>query len=274
MTSSRISTIARAVVYPRSEEKLIQLISRLSDIDANYIVLGRMSNILVKDGKYDGIIIKTTGVDGNCIVENEITFSCGSGIVKTIKQMAQKNLGGMEGLVGIPGTIGGLVKQNAGAFGYETSDRFKCATCYMPNTRSICNFTKEDMDFSYRDSKLCHTNAILLNATFELLEKNYNDIIGEMSNYKFQRSQMQPLKEPSLGSVFKRYNGISAGYYIDMAGLKGHYIGDACVSTKHAGFIVNKGGATATDYFKLIEYVKEKVYSVFKIELEEEIEII
>ena len=180
----------------------------------------------------------------------------------------------MEGLFGIPGTVGGMVRQNAGAFGYEISDRFKCATCYHPYTQSISNYSKDDMQFSYRDSILRNNSAILLNATFELIEKKRNDILAEIAEYKERRVTTQPLEYPSLGSIFKRYNGISAGYYIDRAGLKGHCIGGACVSSKHAGFIVNKGGATAEDYLKLIEYVKDKVYSVFGIELEEEIEVI
>lgn len=274
LTSSRISALARAVVYPRSEEKLIELISKLNAIDTKYILLGRMSNVLISENKYDGAIIITTKINGKTLAENRVTFSCGASIGGTVKKMAIDNLGGMEGIVGIPGTVGGMVKQNAGAFGYEISDRLVGATCYLPTARSILTFTKKDMDFGYRDSKLRHTNAILLNATFELLEKKYNDIIEEISEYKTRRLATQPICNPSLGSVFKRYNNQSAGYYIDRAGLKGYSIGGACISTKHAGFIVNMGGATAADYLKLIEYTKEKVYSVFGIELEEEIEII
>ena len=114
----------------------------------------------------------------------------------------------------------------------------------------------------------------MIKATFELIHKKYDDIIEEIADYKNRRLTSQPLEYPSIGSVFKRHNGISAGFYIDKAGLKGYKIGGACVSKKHAGFIINEGGATAQDYLKLIDYVKERVFTEFSIELEEEIEII
>lgn len=274
LTSSRISAVARAVAYPNSEENLVELINRLNDIDAKYVVVGRMTNVLIRDGKYNGVIIRTTKIRKSNVAENTVTFSCGSGIAGIVQKLAIRNLGGMEGIIGIPGSVGGMVKQNAGAFGYEISDRFKSCTCYIPTTQSICDFNKEDMNFSYRNSKICHINAIILSATFELIEKRHKDIVEEIADYKVKRRTTQPIEEPSLGSVFKRYNGISAGYYIDMSGLKGYSIGGACVSTKHAGFIINKEGATAKDYLKLIEYIKNKVYSIFKIELQEEIDII
>lgn len=274
LTSSRITTVARAIAYPEKEEQLVEIIYGLNDIGAKHIVLGKMSNVLVKNGKYDGVIINTSKIDKYNVAENELVLSCGANLGVSARKIADLNLGGLEGLVGIPGTVGGMVRQNAGAFGYEISDRFKCATCYDPFSQSIVSLSKDDMNFSYRDSVLVHKGLILINATFELISKRYNDIALEIADYKIRRLKTQPIDKPSLGSVFKRYNDVSAGYYIDKAGLKGYSIGDACVSCKHAGFIINKGGASATDFLSLIEFVKEKVFREFHIELEEEIEII
>ena len=274
LTSSRISSVARAIAYPESEEKLVDLISRLNDINAKYIVLGKMSNVLIKNGKYDGVIINTHKINRYNLAESTLTLSCGANLSRIAQKMATLDLGGMEGLIGIPGTVGGMVRQNAGAFGYEISDRFKYAICYLPTTQNTVKLFKDDMQFAYRDSILAHAKATLINATFELIPKRYDDIVDEIESYRIKRLETQPITMPSLGCVFKRYNGVSAGYYIDKAGLKGCSVGGACVSHKHAGFIVNNGCATATDFLSLIEYVKERVFHEFNIELEKEIEII
>ena len=273
-TSSRISSVARAIAYPESEEKLVDLISRLNDIGAKHIVLGKMSNVLIKNGKYDGVIVKTHKINKYNLAENILTLSCGASLSGATQKMVAFDLGGMEGLIGIPGTVGGMVRQNAGAFGYEIADRFKYAICYLTTTQNTVKLSKDDMQFAYRDSILAHARATLISATFELIPKRRDDVVDEINVYRIKRLETQPVTKPSLGCVFKRYNGVSAGYYIDKAGLKGCSVGGACVSRKHAGFIVNNGGATATDYLSLIEYVKERVFHEFNIELEEEIEII
>ena len=184
------------------------------------------------------------------------------------------DMGGLEGLFGIPGTVGGMVRQNAGAFGYEVKDRFVLARCYFPDTGDIAELSPRDMEFTYRGSILSRKGAILLCATFDFIYKKRDEILREIREYRDKRLLTQPLDKPSLGSVFKRHQGVGAGYYIDKLGLKGFSIGGACVSDKHAGFIINTGGATADDYLKLVDYVKSAVYSAFGIELEEEIEII
>ena len=246
----------------------------MNEVGTRYVVLGRMSNILFKDTFFNGVVVKTTKINGYTKAENAITASCGSSLSMFMRKLAELDLGGMEGLIGIPGTLGGMIKQNAGAFGYEMSDRFICATCFIPSEGKVRVFSKDDMRFSYRKSALCEEHAVLIKATLGLIHKKYAEIIEEISEYKNRRLSSQPLEYPSLGSVFKRHNGISAGYYIDKAGLKGYRIGGACVSQKHAGFIINNSGATAQDYLRLIEHVKKRVFSEFSIELEEEIEII
>lgn len=274
MSSVRISTVARTVAYPDSEEKLIAIVKTLKEADVPYIVIGGMSNVLFKKGVYDGVMIKTAKINTNYMAENKLVLSCGMKLGRVIRRLAEKNLGGMEGLCGIPGTVGGMVKQNAGAFGYEVADRFTEAVCYYAETNRTRTMSKADMEFSYRDSVLKRRKLIILSATFEPIQKAREQILTEIDSYKKHRLLTQPTEYPSLGSTFKRHLGIGAGYYIDKAGLKGYSVGGARVSEKHAGFIVNVGGATADDYLKLIDCIKQRVYAVFGIELEEEVEII
>lgn len=274
LTSVGISALVRAVAYPDSEEKLVTLINTLNENEIPFFVVGRMSNVLIKDHRYNGILIKTTKITCKSVAENRVTLSCGALLGKTVMEMSERELGGLEGLFGIPGTLGGMVRQNAGAFGYEMSDRFIEAQCYLPKTRTFKKYTKDEMRFSYRDSAIQSDGAVLLNATLEFVPKRREDILLKIREYREKRLSTQPLEYPSLGSAFKRYRGVSAGYYIDKAGLKGYTVGGACVSEKHAGFIVNIGGATADDYIRLTEHVKERVYAEFGIELEEEIQVI
>ena len=274
LSSVRIVAIARAVAYPDTPEKLVSLISELDKNGIPFVVVGRMSNVLFKDRCYDGVLIKTTEIKNKIRAEEQIEVFCGNTVTDITRCGAEVDFGGFEGLFGIPGTIGGMIRQNAGAFSYEISERFINATCYLVRERSLRKFTKEEMRFAYRESVLKDKNIILLGATLSFLPKERDKIYAEIREYAKRRRDSQPIELPSLGSTFKRCNGLSAGYYIDAAGLKGYSIGGAQVSVKHAGFIVNQGGATAEDYIKLIHCIKSKVYAAFGVELEEEIEII
>ena len=233
-----------------------------------------MTNLLVKDGVYDGVIIKTDKLQTKSLAESTISVSCGAKMGTVIHCMARQGLGGMEGLAGIPGTVGGMVRQNAGAFGYEVADRFVSAECYLPNVKRLVTLSRDDMCFAYRRSALTSSDAVLISATFRLSPAPPEIILARIKELGEKRRASQPLEYPSLGSTFKRYNGQSAGFYIDRSGLKGARIGGAEVSEKHAGFIINVGGATADDFLKLIDLIKSRVYSAFGIELENEIEII
>ena len=274
MSTVKIHSIARAVAYPDSEASLIGLIEELGKSDIPFFVVGRMSNVLAKSKIYNGVLIKTTKIKNKTKAETHIKLSCGCSLAPFVREMADFDLGGFEGLLGIPGTVGGMVRQNAGAYGYEISDRFVSAECYVKSTRSIVQMSKKDMHFTYRDSALTNKDLVLLNATFSFLPKAREDIFSEISEYARKRKSSQPIEFPSLGCTFKRCSGIGAGYYIDRAGLKGYSVGGARFSEKHAGFIINTGDATADEYLQLLEYAKEKVYSTFGINLEEEIEII
>jgi UDP-N-acetylmuramate dehydrogenase len=269
-----IPTFARSIAYPDSEEQLVRLIELLDEKSIPFIIVGRMSNLLFKNRLYDGILIRTAEIDGKCVAEDLATLSCGASLRHVSASMAEQNLGGLEGLWDIPGTVGGMLRQNAGAFGYETSDRFVDAVCYLKKERAIRKLDKTKMLFSYRDSILSDKNFVLLNATFKFIPKSRCEILDEVNAYRMKRRQTQPIGKPSLGCVFKRYGGVGAGYYIDRAGLKGYSIGGVAISRKHAGFFINIGGATSDDFIRLVDYVKGAVYSQFGIELEEEIEIV
>ena len=237
-------------------------------------LIGGMSNLLIRDGVYHGVVIKTDKISAISRAENVISCSCGIKMSHVIRSMASLGFGGMEGLFGIPGTVGGMVRQNAGAFGDEISERFVSALCYYPTEGKILSLCKDDMRFAYRSSALSESSAVLVSATFDFLPMPKEAVLGKIRDFQATRREKQPLEYPSLGSTFKRYGGKSAGYYIDRSGLKGLSMGGAQISEKHAGFIINRGSATAYDYLKLIDTAKEKVCADFGIELEEEIEII
>ena len=274
MSPMRISTFARVIVYPTEERKLIDVLSYLSKQGIPYIVVGGMSNVLFKCGRFDGVVVKTTKFATNNEAENITELSSGVHLGGVIRRMSHRGLGGLEGLCGIPGTVGGMVKQNAGAFGYETADRLLWAKCYSISDGQVHILSNREMQFSYRKSILDCKDLILISAAFEFIPGHKADIIESLNSYRARRSSTQPTNCPSLGSTFKRVNGVSAGYYIDKAGLKGYTIGGAQISSKHAGFVINTGGATADDVLRIIDYAKSRVYDSFGIELEEEIEII
>ncbi len=274
LTSIKINTVAKAILFPDSLEKLISSLNILCDMQIPFVVVGRMSNVLFSDRTYNGVIVVTTKLRGYSLAENKVDVLCGECPGKMALGIAKSNLGGFEGIVGIPGTLGGMLRSNAGAYGSEISDRFFAACIYDLKAREVHIYSKADMQFSYRTSILKDRAYVLLSAVFEPVEKSYNEIISTVSYNSEQRKRSQPTLLPSLGSVFKKCNGVSAGYYIDRLGLKGYSIGDAQISEKHAGFIINRGNATAADIISLVEFIKTRVNDAFGIELEEEIEII
>ena len=273
-SSIKIGAVARAVIYPDKTEKLIDVLKVIKKISLPYIVLGNMSNILFKDEIYNGVVVKTQKIKRKYLAEDKIKLECGCTLPAMARQISEYDLGGFEGLLGIPGTVGGMIRQNAGAFGYEISDR--CISCSVYDTErdEVLEISRENMGFGYRTSMLNDKRFILLSASLAPIPKPRAHIIEEFNAYVALRRQAQPTNRPSLGSVFKRVNGIGAGYYIDKLGLKGFLVGGAQVSTKHAGFIVNTGFATAKDVLALIDIIKSRAYNELGIALEEEIEII
>ena len=275
MSSVGISTVARAVAYPDSEQRLVTLVGQLIKNEIPFCTLGRMSNVLFKNDVYDGVIIKTTKIKGKTRAENKITLACGESLCSAIAHMARFDMGGLEGLFGIPGSVGGMVRQNAGAFGYEIGERVLSVECYDIEKGEIITLLADNIRFSYRHSSFKNNGLVILSARFLFSQSDEFAVRNEMERCRKSRFLSQPIDKPSLGSTFKgSKEGIPASKLIDDCGLKGYSVGGAQISTKHAGFIINRGDATTKDYVDLSDYAADRVYEKYKIRLEREIEII
>ena len=273
-TYIKIDTLARLVIYPEDENEFTDVLDCLNRTEIPYRVLGRLSNVLFREFYYDGVIVKTDKIDSVDIKENLLTLGCGCFFPTVVKRIAEEDLGGFEGLSGIPGSVGGMIKQNAGAFGYRISDRLMECTAYDVANSRLTALDSADLHFGYRTSVIGDEKYVVISAKFKAESMIKQEIYSMINEYSGIRRSAQPINEPSLGSVFKRFDGIGAGYFIDRLGLKGFSLGDAMISTKHAGFIVNGGNARSSDVLKLIDYIKTRVLAEFGITLEEEIEII
>ncbi len=271
----KIGGRATVVAYPDNQSKLICLVNFLDNIKIKHKIVGRMSNILFRDENYDGFVIRTDRINTLFIDGNVLMVSCGMALPCLSRILCDAGLSGIEGLSGIPGSVGGAIIGNAGAFGCEIGDRVLDVTCYDKTSKEIISMSSEQADFSYRHSMLKQDNLIVLSARLFLVESDSLSIKSEMDRCLKKRRQTQPTTLPSLGSSFKRPDeSISASKLIDECGLKGYSVGGAQVSQKHAGFIVNTGDATAKDYINLMDYVKHRVFDKFNISLESEVEII
>jgi len=269
-----IGAMARYFVIPTGIDELVELLRFLNAASVKHRVIGRLSNLLICGDLYDGVIVSTAELARKYAAENVFTAECGCSMPSLMMYAASLGYGGAEPLATIPGSVGGCVAGNAGAFGVECSDVLKSAEIYFPDRDARAVLGMRDMQFSYRDSLLKHERAVLLGASFRLTESTQATVMSAISSIRSLRRLSQPIGARSLGSVFKRVGEIGAGYYIDRAGLKGCSVGGASVSDVHAGFIVNTGGATSRDVLMLIEIIKEKVFSEFSVRLEEEIEIL
>ena len=265
---------AAFLVTPDSEEKVKELIRFFKENEiANYII-GNGSNLLVRDEGFDGVILEIGSKLSEVVVnENKITAQAGALLSKTANQAYKSGLSGMEFASGIPGSVGGGVAMDAGAYGGELKDIVETVTMCDENGEEI-TLTVDEMDFSYRHSIVQDKNYIVLSATFALTPGEPEKILETMNDLNQRRRDKQPLEYPSAGSTFKRPEGYFAGKLIQDAGLKGYSVGGACVSEKHSGFIINKGGATATDIITLIGDVQKIVKEKFGVELEPEVKIL
>jgi len=237
-------------------------------------IIGNGSNVLVKDNGIRGIVIKLNFKDMAMI--DEETFNVGAGVqlILLAREAFQRLLTGLEFASGIPGTIGGAIKMNAGAYGGQMSD-IVVTTTYLDENMELKTINNEEHNFRYRKSIFAENEKyIIISSIIKLKKGKLEDIKKAMFENTNSRIEKQPINYPSAGSTFKRGEGYIAAKLIDDAGLKGYNIGDAYVSEKHAGFIVNKGNATAKDICSLIEHIKKVVYEKFKVELELEIKIL
>lgn len=238
---------------------------------ADYTVIGNGSNILVSDAGYEGLIIDTTGMNEIRVDGDIISADVGVMLGKIAATALNNSLEGLEFASGIPGSLGGALCMNAGAYGGEMKDVVKTVTVYDCDTSEVITLDNEAMDFGYRHSVIKDKPYIALSATIGLHPGNHDEIEAKMKDYNGRRRDKQPLEYPSAGSTFKRPEGFYAGALIQESGLKGYSVGDAAVSDKHAGFVINKGKATSTDIYRLICEIREKVYADTGVRLEPEV---
>ena len=272
--SFKVGGPADFLVKPKNEEQIKKLITLLKSENIPYIVVGNGSNLLVKDGGIRGVVIKISDNFNNFELKDKTVFAQSGALLSLMgRAVLNNNLTGFEFAAGIPGTLGGAIAMNAGAYGGEMKDIIKSVRL-MDEEGNIFELKNEEMEFGYRKSILSKKDYIVLSAVFELQEGNYDEIKNYMRELTKSRVTKQPLNLPSAGSTFKRPEGHFAAKLIEDSGLKGLTLGKAQVSDKHAGFVVNLGNAKAKDILDLIDVVKSTVYSKFGVMLEEEVKIL
>lgn len=273
-TSFHIGGPAVAMAFPKSSKELARILEVSALLDKKYRILGAGTNVLAPDDGLDSIVIcLKDSLDGmEQIDETHIRVAAGVTMSRAAVFAAGLGLGGMEFAHGIPGTVGGGIYMNAGAYNGEISQICASVDVMYPDGKSI-TYTGDQMDFSYRHSRLEEDGGIVVSAIFALEKKPIPSIKAQMQDLLRRRKASQPLDLPSAGSAFKRPVGGYAAALIDQAGLKGFRIGDAAVSEKHAGFVVNLGNATANDVQQLLKQVSDNVYAKSSIRLEPEMRI-
>ncbi len=273
-TTFRIGGPCDVMVLPESIDDIKDVVLYCKNENVDFKVMGNGSNLLVRDGGVRGIVIKIS--DNFCFVTetNTVLRAQAGALLSTVAHKAMnKSLSGLEFAAGIPGTVGGGVMMNAGAYGGELKDVLMYSV-YMDTNGEIVRIGKEEHKFGYRKSIFSGSNYIILESTFNLEKGVRSEVKAKMADFNKRRSEKQPLAIPNAGSAFKRPEGFYAGALIEQCHLKGCRFGGASVSEKHAGFIVNDKGATARDVEQLLEYIMETVYNKTGVRLEPEIRII
>lgn len=273
-TSFKVGGNARYLVRPKSIGEIVFTVSCCKEHNINYFIMGKGSNLIVSDDGYDGVIIKLGEYFNEVLVEEDTLWAQSGALMSIVAAKALQNtLGGLEFASGIPGTVGGAVTMNAGAYGGEMSQITESVKV-MDEKGSILQLNRKELDFGYRQSIFQKSPYLILEVEMKLDKGSYEDIRNTMKEMTEKRMQKQPLNFPSAGSVFKRPEGHFAGKLIEDAGLKGLSVGGARVSPLHAGFIINEGNATAQDIINLIAIVKNTVYEKFGVMLQQEVKIL
>ena len=262
------------VVYPKSEDELISTALCCIENGVRYTVLGCCSNVLISDNGYNGVLILTQFINSVTVEDETVKAQCGATLISVCKAALKNSLSGVEFAYGIPGSVGGAVFMNAGAYNGEIKDVVTTVRAYSVKDGKIIELNNEECGFCYRKSLFADTNYIILSAELKLKKADKNDIKATMDDLLGRRKAKQPLNYPSAGSAFKRYPGRYTGQMIDEAGLKGYSVGGAQVSEKHAGFIINKGGATAQDVKELIDHIQKVIQEREGVLIEPEIRVI
>lgn len=270
-TSFHIGGPADLLATPSSEGELAALLAKAAEAGVPVTVVGNGSNLLVRDKGIRGLVIKLGNPMGSIAVDgNVVTFGSGVSLAMASKKAASLGLSGMEFAVGIPGTIGGAVYMNAGAYDGEMSKVVRSVRV-MDMHGTVEELSAAQLDFAYRHTALMGSGKLVTAVTVELVPADEQAIAAKMADFSERRTSKQPLELPSAGSMFKRPPGYFAGTLIEQTGLKGYTVGGAQVSQKHAGFVVNIGGATAADVLQLIADVQAKVQAAHGVHLEPEV---
>ena len=270
-TTFKIGGPAQYYVTPESVTQIQEVVSLCRDMNIPLHVIGNGSNILVGDDGVDGVVLALFNTFSDYeIKDNVITAQAGMSLIKLAVIALREGLTGLEFASGIPGSVGGAVYMNAGAYDGQMKDVVTSVTV-LDEAGNIRILSRDELDMGYRTSAVAKHNMIVLQVIIELKAGNKEQIKDRMNQLSELRKQKQPLEYPSAGSTFKRPEGYFAGKLIADAGLKGYSIGGAAVSEKHAGFVVNMGGATAKDVVELTDYIKKRIMEQFGVTLELEV---
>ena len=274
-TSFKTGGNADLFIIPASVDSLSQIIKKCKALNIKPFVMGNGSNLLVTDSGYKGVMIKIGSNLSSMKMLDENTIECESGVMmKALCNFALDNsLSGLEFAFGIPGNLGGAVYMNAGAYGGEMKDVLYSCT-HIDSDGNIGTLTKDQLDLGYRRSAYTDNGYTIISATLKLQKGDKTEIKEAMNDKLRRRKEKQPLEFPSAGSTFKRPEGYFAGALIEDCQLKGYTIGGAQVSEKHAGFVINRGGATSTDILNLIKHIQDTVFEKHGVKLETEVKII
>ncbi len=277
-TSLRVGGNADVLAFPQDEGDLRKILQFAGERDIPYYILGRGTNVVVRDGGLRGIVISLCrGFKEMTIIGREgeellVSAGAGANLKSLVQFTRERNLTGLEALSGIPGTVGGALAMNAGAFGSEMADVLR-SVAMMDETGATTVKQREELKFSYRNLDL-PKGSIILRGILGLRKASEGEIAAKLKDVQRLRSQSQPWNVPTAGSIFRNPEGTAAGKLIDELGLKGHRIGDARISEKHANFIVNEGGATAAEVLALMAFVRNEVYEKRGVQLIPEVHII
>lgn len=272
-TYTKLGGKADFFVTPDSYTDVENIVKFCKESQIPLTLLGNGSNLIVRDGGIRGVVLSLKNLNKIEIYNHSITAQSGAAIIDTSRKALEAHLTGLEFACGIPGTVGGAIFMNAGAYGGEIKDVLDHCIV-IDRDGQIVRREASELDLAYRYSNISKNGDIVLEVTFNLQPGKYEDIKAIMDDLTYKRESKQPLEYPSCGSVFKRPPGYFAGKLIQDSNLQGTRIGGAEVSKKHAGFIVNVDNATATEYISLIEYVQKTVKEKFNVQLEREVRII
>lgn len=273
-TTFRVGGPARYLAEPKDAGELAGVIEACRGAGMPYTIVGNGSNLLVSDAGYDGVVIHLFRNMSRLEVRgNRMTLEAGVLLARAANTACREGLAGLEFASGIPGTVGGALVMNAGAYGGEMKDVVRRVKALAADGM-LREYTNEEMDFGYRRSRISREKSIVLEAELELRPGRTEEIRARMDELKEQRTKKQPLEYASAGSTFQRPQGYFAGKLIEDAGLRGFRVGDAQVSEKHCGFVINRGDATASEIAELIRQVQKRVYETSGVRLQTEVKFL